>query len=104
MTSSTRISSALLRPSTSFGLAAAGGAAVMGLIPLTALVSEWWLMGATFLALMATAGLVVLGFFGLLARTGEPADGDRVAVNGLVADGGRPARERGRRVGLLGSA
>lgn len=85
------------------GLAAASATAVIALIPLTAVVGEWWLLGVTFAMLMATAGLVVLGLFGLLAQTGEP-----VAATAARATGARRATPSGasrrRRVPVLRSA
>lgn len=68
------------------GVAAAGGVAVMGLIPLTAVVGEWWLLGVTFAALSATAALIVIGLFGLLAQTGEPIREARPAKRRAPAD------------------
>ena len=82
------------------GGAAAGGVAVMGLIPLTAVVGEWWLLGVTFTALSATAALIVIGLFGLLAQTGEPLTDARTAKRRVPA--GAPRRRA--RVPVLRSA
>ncbi|CAA9489525.1 MAG: hypothetical protein AVDCRST_MAG38-2547 [uncultured Solirubrobacteraceae bacterium] len=91
-------------PSATFGLAAAGGATVMGLIPLTAVAGEWWLLGVAFAALLLTAGLVVRGFFGLLAQTGDPAIDGRTPVARRRPAAARPASERGTRAPALGTA
>lgn len=89
---------------THLGAAAAGGVMVMGLIPLTAVVGEWWLLGATFATLLATAGLVVLGLFGLLAQTGESAAKARAATKRRAPAGTRAERTRSPRRALLRSA
>ena len=104
MTTSSNTRPARLDSRAAFGLAAVGGSAVMGLIPLTAVAGEWWLLGATFATLLATAGLVVLGFFGLLAQTGDAVLDARATASKRLAPAGRgPAVERGPRVPALGS-
>ena len=87
-----------------FGLAAVGGVGVMGLIPLTAVAGEWWLLAATFATLLATAGLLVLGLFGLLAQTGDTVVDARPAAKKRRAPAGTgPVAERGLRVPALNS-
>lgn len=102
MTHSTTTGSTLTDSRATLGLAAAGATAVIGLIPLTAVVGEWWLLGVTFAMLLATAGLVVLGFFGLLDQTGEPAA--MTTAPGSSPAAPRLAGERRRRALVLRSA
>lgn len=94
-------SSASTRPAprgarTTFAVAAGGGAGIMGMIPLTAVAGEWWVLGATFALLVGTAALVVAGFFALLEQSGDPvaADGAATSARDTVAVG--PAGERRR--------
>jgi hypothetical protein len=95
---STRFSS--ITSSASLGLAAAGGVAVMALIPVTAVIGDWWLLVATFAALLATAGLVVVGFFGLMSETGEPSGEAAAPVKRLAPAGPSAVAERGLRPAL----
>ena len=97
-------SSASTRPAprgacTTVALAAIGGAAVAAMIPLTAVAGDWWLLGATFAMLVGTAALVVVGLFGLLAQSGDPAAGGLAVTPAPDAMAVGPARER-RRLGL----
>lgn len=102
MTTSPDILSSRPSANAAFRFAAVGGAAVMALIPLTAVAGEWWLLGATFATLLATAGLVVVGLFGLLAQTGDALADRRPTVKQRVTPVGPvPATERGPRVPAL---
>ena len=71
MTSSPKFRPIRTGSSATFAAAGVGAVAVMGLIPLTSATGEWWLLAATFAALLATAGLVMLGLFGMLAQSGD---------------------------------
>ncbi len=105
MTTSSNFRSSRSNANATFGLAAVGTTAVMGLIPLTAVAGEWWLLGATFATLLVTAGLLVSGLFGLLAQTGDAlADGRQTAKPRRAPAGTTPVPERRLRVSALGSA
>ena len=104
MTSSTISTAAGSSSRVTVGLAATGAVAVMGLIPLTALVGEWWLLAATFAVLAGTAALVVLALLRLLARTGDSASRRTAEVSSPEPAAGTRAAVRRPRGALVRSA